>query len=80
MNKVSKVSKVSKAMEAAAPYAKAITAAIVAGLSALGSALDDGVITPQEYLYALLALVVASGAVWAVPNRPVDQTPDGGEG
>lgn len=67
----------SKAMEAAAPYAKAITAAIVAGLSALGSALDDGVITPQEYLYALLALVVASGAVWAVPNRPVGQTPDG---
>ena len=74
------MSKVSKAMEAAAPYAKAITAAIVAGLSALGSALDDGVITPQEYLYALLALVVASGAVWTVPNRPVDQTPDGGEG
>lgn len=71
------MSKVSKAMEAAAPYAKAITAAIVAGLSALGSALDDGVITPQEYLYALLALVVASGAVWAVPNRPVGQTPDG---
>lgn len=74
---MNKVSKVSKAMEAAAPYAKAITAAIVAGLSALGSALDDGVITPQEYLYALLALVVASGAVWAVPNRPVGQTPDG---
>jgi hypothetical protein len=52
-----------------AEYAKAITAAVVAFLTALGVALPDG-ITPPEWVAVALATVVALGAVWAVPNAP----------
>ena len=51
-----------------APYAKAITAAIAAGLGALYQALDNDAVTAQEWVGVALALVGALGAVWAVPN------------
>lgn len=46
-----------------AHYAKAIVAALVAGLS-------DEVLSTAEWLIALIAFLTALGAVWAVPNKP----------
>lgn len=51
------------------PYAKAITGALVAGLTAIGTALTDNAVTPGEWVTVALAAVAAFGAVWAVPNR-----------
>ena len=48
--------------------AKAIAGALVAGLTSLHAALDDGGIVPQEWLAAVIAALVALGVVWAVPN------------
>jgi len=54
-----------------APYAKAIIAALTAFLSSLVTALDSGgSISAQEWLTALIALLVAGGAVFSIPNRP----------
>lgn len=50
-------------------YAKAIVAALIAGLSALATALPDG-LTAVEVVTCLIAGLTALGAVWAVPNRP----------
>jgi hypothetical protein len=55
-------------MNAIAPYAKAVTAAIVAALSALATALDDETISSQEYVTIAVAFFVALGAVWIIPN------------
>lgn len=52
------------------PYAKAITGAVVAGLTALGTALTDGAVTPVEQVTIALATLTGLAAVWAVPNRP----------
>ncbi|XTZ16423.1 hypothetical protein ACQSSU_03200 [Micromonospora echinospora] len=52
------------------PYAKALTGAAVAGLTALGTALTDDRVTNAEWVTVALAAVAAFGAVWAVPNRP----------
>jgi hypothetical protein len=51
-------------------YLKAITGAVVAGLTSLQAALDDGGITAQEGVTAAIATLVALGLVWAVPNTP----------
>lgn len=51
-----------------APYAKALTGALVAGLTGIATALDDGSVSAQEYVYAAIAFLVGLGAVWAVPN------------
>jgi hypothetical protein len=51
-------------------YAKAITAALVAGLGALGTALIDNAVAPVEWVGIVLAALVALAGVWAVPNRP----------
>lgn len=53
-------------------YLKAIVGAVVAGLTALQAALDDGGITAQEGVTAAIAALVALGAVWIVPNSPGD--------
>jgi hypothetical protein len=48
-------------------YAKAIVAALIAGLTSLQASLDGG-LTAAEGIGAGLAALVALGAVWAVPN------------
>lgn len=50
-------------------YAKAITGAIVAGLTALLPAFDDGAITPKEWIIVAIAVLGGAGFVWAVPNK-----------
>jgi len=52
-----------------APYLKAVIAAAVAGLSVLITSLDQGALSAQDYLSALVAFLVALGAVWAIPNN-----------
>ena len=64
-----------------APVAKAVTGAVVAGLGALGVALtpdESGLVsvTAGEWVAAAVATLVASYAVWQIPNEkvtPVDQ-------
>lgn len=63
-------------MNVIAPYAKAVTAALVAGLGALATALDDSAVSAQEGVTVAIALLVALGAVWAVPNRPSEPEPE----
>lgn len=53
-----------------AKYWKAIVAAAAAGTASLSTALDDSVITQQEGLTAVLAVLGAAGLTWLVPNRP----------
>jgi len=53
------------------PYRKAILGALAAGLTALGTALADGQVTGEEWTRVGVAALVTLGAVWAVPNRPV---------
>lgn len=55
-------------MSKLAPYAKAIIGALVAGLAALASALEDGSINSQEYVTIAAAFLVALGAIFAIPN------------
>ena len=50
-------------------YAKAIVSGFIATLTALAVSLNDGTITAQDWLYALIAGLVSLSAVWAVPNR-----------
>lgn len=52
------------------PYAKAVTGALVAGLTTLGMALVDDAVTPGEWVGVAIAALGALGAVWAVPNHP----------
>jgi hypothetical protein len=49
---------------------KAITAALVAGLTALATALEDGGITAGDWITVAITFLVALGAVWTVPNLP----------
>lgn len=51
-------------------YLKSLTAAIVAGLSAIAASLDDNALSAQEWVTAAIAFLVGLGAVWAVPNSP----------
>lgn len=57
-------------LEKVAPYAKAIIAAVVAFLTAIATALDSGGIDAQEWITAVIALIVGFGAVFRVPNTP----------
>lgn len=50
-------------------YAKGILAAVIAGLTALQSALPDGV-TQSEWITVALATLIAGGVVAGVPNQP----------
>lgn len=60
-------------MNVITPYAKAILAALVAGLGALATALVDdnslGDVSDGQWLAVALAFLVALGAVFAVPNK-----------
>lgn len=51
--------------------AKAVVAALMAGLTALSTGLTDGKLTSQEIVVALLALGGAYAATWGVPNAGV---------
>lgn len=60
-------------------YAKAIVGAVLAGLTAAGAALTDGVITGPEWIGIAIAVVATGGAVFGVPNAEpatVDDGPD----
>lgn len=53
-----------------APYAKAVTGAVVAGLAALLPAVEDGNgVSAGEWIATVIAFLVGLGAVYAVPNR-----------
>lgn len=57
-------------------YAKAILAALIAGLSALSAALvDDGGLTGAQLVSILSAALVGGSVVWAVPNKPPVSAP-----
>lgn len=49
-------------------YAKAIVGAVVAALTALSTALDDGVVSQQEWVTVVLGLLTGLAVIWAVPN------------
>lgn len=51
--------------------AKAVVAALMAGLTALSTGLTDGRLTTQEVVVAGIALVSAYAATWTVPNAGV---------
>jgi hypothetical protein len=59
-------------MPSPAAYAKAITSAVIAGLTALGVGLTDGALSSAEVVAVALAVAVAFGAVYGVPNAPTD--------
>lgn len=56
-------------MNTVAQYAKALVAALVAGLGAIATALDDNSLSAQEWVTAAIAFLVALAAVWAIPNK-----------
>lgn len=51
-------------------YAKAITAGLIAALTSLVQALDDGNVSVQEGAAVVLAGLIAAAAVYGVPNKP----------
>lgn len=58
-------------MNTIAPYAKAITGAIVAGLASAQQALADGSINSSEGIGVAIATLTALALVWAIPNADV---------
>lgn len=56
-----------------APYGKAIIGSVVTGLTALGGYLINdtslGDITAGQWVYVVVAFLVALGAIWAIPNK-----------
>jgi multisubunit Na+/H+ antiporter MnhB subunit len=70
-------------MNKISPYYKAVAGSVVAFLTAISTSLNDGTLTAQDWIGALIALVVGLGVVFAVPNIPngaggnsnVDNTP-----
>lgn len=54
------------------PIAKAITAAVIAGLGALSTALTDELVTGPEWITVAVATLTALGGTWLVPNTPAD--------
>lgn len=56
--------------EKVAPYAKAIIGALVAFLTAIITALEDDGISAAEWVTAVVALLIAGGAIFSVPNKP----------
>ena len=55
-------------MNTLTPYAKALIGALIAGLTAIGTALTDGGVSPAEWVAAAVAFLVALGGVYAIPN------------
>jgi hypothetical protein len=57
-------------LEKIAPYYKAVAALLIALLTGLITGLVDGGLDTIEILSAVVAMLVAGGVVFAVPNRP----------
>jgi hypothetical protein len=61
-------------MNAVSVYAKAVLAAVIAGLGALATALVDansiGDVSDGQWVAVALAFLIALGGVAAVPNKP----------
>jgi hypothetical protein len=53
-----------------APYYKAVAGSLIAFLSALIAGLVDGELNTVEWLTALIALIIAGGAIFRIPNIP----------
>ena len=53
-----------------APIAKAVTAAIIAGLTAVLTGLGDGSISWYEIIAAIIAFFTGLIAVFSIPNKP----------
>lgn len=51
------------------PYMKAIVGGLVAGLTALGTAMTDDTVTTAEWVGVAVAALGALGIVYATPNR-----------
>ena len=66
-------------MNTIAPYAKAIAAGLVSGLTSLGTALIDGIVSPLEWVTIALSFILGTGLTYAVPNFPKVPTPNGTE-
>jgi hypothetical protein len=60
-------------MDKFAPYGKAITAAIIAALTAYVSVQPNGV-NGGEWANVAVAFLTALGLVWAVPNKDPEAT------
>lgn len=56
-------------------YWKAVVAAVVAGAGSLATALSDDTITAAEGWSAGVAVLVALGFTWAVPNKTAPKEP-----
>ena len=57
-----------------APYYKAVAALLIALLTGLVSGLVDDGLSWTEILTAIIAMLVAGGTVFAVPNIPTATT------
>lgn len=62
-------------MSPAAVYIKAILAALVAGLGALGTALTADGVSAAELTTVVSSTLAALGLVYAVPNRSAPSEP-----
>lgn len=51
-------------------YMKAIIGALIAGLTALGTALTDGAVSPVEVVGVVIAALGTFGGVFGVTNAP----------
>lgn len=56
-------------MDKALEYAKAIIAAVVAGLGTLWTALADGEVIAQEWVSVAIVTLGALAGTYAVPNK-----------
>lgn len=56
-------------MNRIAPYAKALTGALIAGLASLQQALDDSAVSAQEWTGIAIATLSGLALVWAIPNK-----------
>ena len=54
-------------------YAKAIVAALIAGLTTLGGALSDGHVSPGEWIAVAIAVLGGLGLTALVPNAKAKQ-------
>lgn len=56
-------------MRSIKPYMKAVVGGLVAGLTALGTAITDDKITTAEWVGVAVATLGALGIVYATPNK-----------
>lgn len=55
--------------------AKAVVGGLVAGATAWGTAVSDGVVTATEWSGVVVAFLVTLGVVWGVPNTADPNAP-----